>query len=402
MKEEFQAEKEISIVEILRALLSKIVYLILALILGAAAGGIYGYYSSKDVKVYGANVEFYVNPSTDGGTATGESIYATYGSYSTNVMRNMVNLLESEIFAGYLIDGVYKSEKTITIEYDNNTKSADLQAVCAQSFANGGYSPIQTKTSKGTTTSKLIYYFDDTVNVDLAKQALDVDIDAAQTAGGKLEKAIITNVVSKAETTDISSLSTIKVKGKTVQGIPSVEQKWTDATQTKLHDDYKDWIKLISDAITFSFEADGNIAESFIKVEISLDSTKNNNQGEITAIALCEQIKLVVPAFVEENMPTPSNYAYTKCTPTKLIADVDLTNVSYATSQMTKLALIAGVISLVVAAIVVIAMYLSDKRLRDIEVLPKSFNIPILGVIPSISEVEMKKMRNDHHKGGNV
>ena len=42
MEKEFQAEKEISIVEILRALLSKIVYLILALILGAAAGGIYG------------------------------------------------------------------------------------------------------------------------------------------------------------------------------------------------------------------------------------------------------------------------------------------------------------------------------------------------------------------------
>ncbi len=306
MKEDFQAEKEISIVEILKALLSKIIYLILALILGAAAGGIYGYYSSKDVKVYGTNVEFYVNPSTDGDTATGESIYATYGSYSSNVMKNMVNLLESEIFAEKLIDG---------------------------------------------------WSFEDT---------------------------------SKADIPGLSSYG--------VSGIPSVAQKYEDTAKTKLSWTYKNWISLISEAVNFSFKADGNIAESFIAVSISLDGTKNNNQGEATARALCEQIKVVVPAFVEENMPTPSNYKATNCTPTKLITDVKLINVSYATTQMTKLALIAGAIALIIAAIIVIAMHLSDKRLRDVEVLPKAFNIPVLGVIPAIDENELKKMKN---QGGN-
>ena len=103
MKEEFQVEKEISIIEILKALLSKILYLILALILGACAGGVYGYFTAKDVVYYGTKIEYYVNP-VPAGIPEGESIFANYGSYSTSAMTNIVRSLESERFSSILLD----------------------------------------------------------------------------------------------------------------------------------------------------------------------------------------------------------------------------------------------------------------------------------------------------------
>ena len=287
MKEEFQVEKEISILEVVRALLSKIVYLILALILGAIAGGVYGYMTSKDVVSYGTSLTFYINPSTDDKVET-ESIYSTYGSYSKNVMNNMIGLLESEMFSSKLLDGM---------------------------------------------------------------------IDRG------------------------------------VEGTPA--DKVEDGNITQAH---KNWISLISNVVKFSFASDGNIAESFVKVSISIDGNANGGKGKMTAEQISNQIQEEVPEFVQQYMPKPAGYTATNCVLMTKLTDVNPTNTGYANSQMTKFAMIVGAVAFLAAAVVVIVMHLSDKRLRDVEVVTKAFNLPVLGVIPSIDEEELKKSKDS--KGG--
>ncbi len=311
MKGEFQAEREVSIVEILKALLSKILYLILALVLGAIAGGAYGYLTSKDVKYYGTDLRFYVNPSEkEGETVDVESVYSSYGSYSVNVMRNIIGLLEEDFMAEQILDGMIQNEVD-------------------------GVKDIQKKASDGVT--------------------------------------------------------------------------WTPQ--------YKSWISLISNAVTFSFKADGAIAESFIDVKISVNGDVNGGKGNKIAAAISQQLQGIdnpnyistdpksnkhlpgsVPEFVENNMPKPAKYNATNCILTSKLNDISLTNATYASTQMTKLALIAGAIAFVAAAAVVIILYMSDKRLNDIEVLPNNFKLPILGVVPCIDEEYLHHI--DNNKGG--
>ena len=298
MKEEFQLEQEISILDILKALLSKIVYLILALVLGAIAGGVYGHVTSHDVKYYGTSLNFYVNPSKDDGSGTTDennSIYAVYGSYSTNVMDNIIKCLESETFAAELLDGMITSD---------------------------------------------------------------------------------------------------------VDGMPAKYTVTAEGEQV-LTDGYKGWLSTVAGAVTFSYKSDSstNIANSFIYVNIHLNGAVNNGKGKAVAEAISRQVQVSVPEYVELNMPKPSGYTSTNCILMTVLTDVHQTNSGYTASQTTKYAMIAGVIAFLIAAVIVIVLDRSDKRLRDIDVLTKSFNLPILGVIPSIGR-EIEKKRKE--KGENV
>ncbi|MBQ9118123.1 MAG: hypothetical protein IJY11_02860 [Clostridia bacterium] len=299
MKQEFQAEKEISIIEILKALLAKIIYLILALVVGALAGGFYGYYTKVDYKVFGTTLQFYVNPKDSDKVET-ESIYATYGSYSSNVMKNMVNLLESEMFSATVLDGMIEN---------------------------------------GTVTGVDKVYVEDT---------------------------------STGEMTPPDSL--------------------TDAQ--------KNWLSTISNAVNFSFNSEGNIAESFIYVTINVDGTNNNQQGITLASLISKQIQISVPDFVKENMPRPSDYEGTNCRLTTLNNEIGQTNQDDAGTSLLTFAIIGGVAGLIVAAVIVIALHMSDKRLRDIDVLSKTFNVPVLGVIPTIDGYNAKSSNGG--KGGNA
>ena len=287
MQEEFQIEKEISIIEILRALLSKIVYLVLALIIGAAAGGVYGYMTSKDVITYGTSLTFYINPTNNEDKVEGESIYSSYGAYSVNVMNNMIGLLNSQMFAARLLDGMMERD---------------------------------------------------------------------------------------------------------VVGTPATKYN-QDGT---LSQTYKNWISLLNNSVKYSYKGEGNIAESFVNISISIDSGANGGKGYKTADEISKQVQASVKSFVEEYMPVPNGYASTNCELLTEITDIKVINGSYKSTVTTKYALILGAISFIVAAAVVIVMYMSDKRLRDIDVITKSFNLPVLGVLPSI-DVEKEEQKD---KGG--
>ncbi|MBQ7770350.1 MAG: hypothetical protein IJ373_04090, partial [Clostridia bacterium] len=105
MENNFQKEEGISLMDIVRLLLSKIKLLILLVIIGGFIGGAFSVWQTKDVKYYGSQVRFYVNPenptvSADGsGLNTSGSEYGVYGAYGEHIMDNMVKLLNEEAFA---------------------------------------------------------------------------------------------------------------------------------------------------------------------------------------------------------------------------------------------------------------------------------------------------------------
>ena len=105
MDKNVQKEEGISLMDIVRLLLSKIKLLILLVIIGGFIGGCFSVWQTKDVKYYGSNIRFYVNPenptmSADGsGLNTSGSEYGVYGAYGEHIMDNMVKLLNEDAFA---------------------------------------------------------------------------------------------------------------------------------------------------------------------------------------------------------------------------------------------------------------------------------------------------------------
>lgn len=123
MEEIQKAEKEISLFDILRLLLSKIKILILVVVVGALLGGGLAYWKNSDIHYYGRTVEFYINPEkASDGTSSGEqSQYGVYGAYGKHVMDNMVKLLSSQSFGEILMadmsDAPQKQDDVMTNEY---------------------------------------------------------------------------------------------------------------------------------------------------------------------------------------------------------------------------------------------------------------------------------------------
>ena len=101
MEENMQMEKELSLLDLMKVLLSKIKILILTVIIGAMIGSLFAVWTTIDVDYYGTTVEFYVNPESEkdeGDADSANSQYAVYGSYGRNVMDAITYLLASESF----------------------------------------------------------------------------------------------------------------------------------------------------------------------------------------------------------------------------------------------------------------------------------------------------------------
>ena len=102
MEEKLQKEEGISLLDILRLLLSKIKLLILVVIIGGVLGGSFAVWRTIDINYHGTEIQFYVNPDKPKETSGG-SQFGVYGAYGRHVMDNMVKLLSSESFTEHLI-----------------------------------------------------------------------------------------------------------------------------------------------------------------------------------------------------------------------------------------------------------------------------------------------------------
>ena len=98
-------------------------------------------------------------------------------------------------------------------------------------------------------------------------------------------------------------------------------------------------------------------------------------------------------------MFVPPDYEGTSCTRITRNDDIHRTNPNYRAKQTIKYAILAAMVAGVVAAGFIIVLDSQDKRLRDYEVITKSLNIPVLGIIPTIEELNRVSEQKEQHKG---
>lgn len=148
---------------------------------------------------------------------------------------------------------------------------------------------------------------------------------------------------------------------------------------------YKELIDFVSASTTYSYATSTNsmedLAKSFIYVEISVLN------GEKQAQALLDRIKTRVPEYVSQTMVKPDGYDKTNCQRITRLDNVKLLNPGSLITTAIKYALLLGTATFLAAAVAVVVVDYSDKRLRNFERTMEQLGVPVLGVIPSITEI---------------
>lgn len=428
-----QEENTISLMDIFRLLLSKIKFLVLVALVAAIAGGALGLYTSWNDLRFGTQVEFYVNPK-ESTTSSGEnsSQYGVYGSYSRNAMDNMVKLLASESFTEeLLLNGevlpqvTYVAGETTPLgeklsagetwswleskDVEAQTqlaaavqtatelrsaadkKQAELDAAVLEKTEktlaqNRSLSLINDQWSKVYPTYTSSANFNETACEDLIERAKTDEALATAIGDLKLYYESWLSAKQGAET----ATNTIKTLNdeyfnKAVSAEKTALNLWRNT------DGYKEVLKKYSKAITYSYLAENtsssdanNLARSFIYVKISVTGKENQDFAEEALL----RVRAIVPGYVEANMSVPSGYEGTNCQRITRTDEIKNTNPNHRLTETIKFAILLGLATLVVAAVIIIIIDKSDKRIRDTEVITKKFNVPVLGVVPTIEELQ--------------
>ena len=430
MDNNVQKEEGISLMDIVRLLLSKIKLLILLVIIGGFIGGTFSVWQTKDVKYYGSQIRFYVNPenptvSADGsGLNTSGSEYGVYGAYGEHIMDNRVKLLNEDAFAEEMLlrwqdtsnivddestpfdeKDIYKYlpnkdfwEKGTTLATNLNTAIDSAiepvkAIIAAESSANQAQEDyISAVAAYLEATNTLKEKWNDAFGTShgeyselkysslTAEDKQNAKFSAVEDAFGvEREKA---KEMNNAQIKLTSAKDEIKLKKKDAQSARNeVLDLWAKTAK------YKSMLSKFSSAVHFSFltanedrEDANKFARSFIYANISVYGDANRDFGE----EVYEIVKEVVPEYVAVNMAIPSGYTGTNCQRISRNDGVRQTNVGYTRSQAIKSAILMALAVGVVACVVIIIVDRSDKRLRDCDVITREFQVPILGIVPTI------------------
>jgi capsular polysaccharide biosynthesis protein len=170
-----------------------------------------------------------------------------------------------------------------------------------------------------------------------------------------------------------------------MEGVPA--NKYLDEEETRLNPEWKAFLKRINSSVHFAYvqsteTADAELSRSFIYVNILVEGKGNQAFAE----ELLYQIEQKVPDYVMENMVVPGDYAGTNCQKTSVLDEVERTNGGYAKRQAIKFALLIGAALFVIACVVVVVLQRMDNRLRHYQEVSKKFDVPVLGVLPTIED----------------
>ena len=411
MEEKIQKEEGLSLLDIIHLLLSKLAILILVAILGGAFGGAFAIWRTIDVNYYGTEVQFYVNPERPKQTASSEgSQYGVYGAYGRHVMDNMVKLLSSESFTeqlilnGKIVPAPSTEEKPWKITVKDATseeevlqKNNEFNKTLNENIGEADRLLLEANTARQ--------------NAMDAKKAMDAALIIVQDAW-RAEVPLIPGISSSywtysdlafnylqpMLTPELTNLckeyQAQKQTAESLQLLADEAVKTAEVqTETTLElwrqtNQYKTQLNKLSGQITYSYlEANAdtddanNLARSFIYVKISV----LNDQK--FAEMLYNRVIKVVPTYVEANMAVPNDYEGTNCQRITRTDEIHLTNIRYTTNQAIKYAFLFAAAATVVAAVIVIIVDRSDKRLRDQETITRLFNVPVLGIVPTIEDL---------------
>lgn len=418
MKEEFQTEDEISLIDIIRTLFERIKLLIIVVLIGGVLGGSIAIASTIDINYWGSTVEFYVNPESSE-TESGEnsSQYGVYGAYGRHVMDNMVKLLSSESFAEKLIlNGEELPEKNVWISLTEtvliNGEEKSLNEVLNQAIDAAAPFVARVEECKTNYNNALSAKAESVSEYNKAEVALDNEWRLLFQQG-LVKKATFNE--EEYFSLSVAPDSLVAAYGKFVAAENDVTRKTTDVTNaeeawktakkqaqapidTALEywrscEKYSSELSFYKNAVSFDYlESDedyedaNNLARSFIYVTISIQNS-SYEQGMAIGNEILERVKNVVPDYISENMTVPDGYSGTNCQRITRTDNIQLTNPRYTTTEAIKYAFLVAAASAVVAAVVIVILDRSDKRLRDTEIIAKKFNVPLLGIVPTIEDL---------------
>ena len=419
-----QVEEGISLMDIVKLLLTKIKLLILVVLIGGIAGGMFAVWRTIDINYYGTKVEFYVNPEkpeeskgTSSGTAAGGSQYGVYGAYGRHVMDNIVKLLGSDSFAEKLIlnggelpekDILIASNETIVIGGEKKSLNEVLnQAIdaatpyvlaieeCEENYNNALSAKAKAITSYNKADTELDNEWRLLFQQGFVKKAtfneeeffsLVTPPEALATAYNKFVAAQ-NEVTKKTLDADNAEEAWKTAKKEAQEPVEAALEYW------RMSSNYSSSLKFYKEAVSFDYlESDedyedaNNLARSFIYVTISVVGS-DHQQTKALGQEVLDRVKAVVPDYISENMTVPDGYSGTNCQRITRADDIHLTNPGYTRSQAIKYALLVAAAAAVIASVIIIILDRSDKRLRDTEIIARKFNIPLLGIVPTIDEL---------------
>lgn len=229
------------------------------------------------------------------------------------------------------------------------------------------------------------------------KESISTDTNSQYGVYGSYGRNVMDNMVKLLNSESFAEIL--------MQGMEDAPQEKEDPMRPgKISNEYKEFLYKVQDSYRVSYltetddvEDAANLARSFIYVTVSVLGTEN----EQFANDLLVQIRSELPIYVEDKMIVPTGYEGTDCTEITTVSEIGLTNPGHTTKTTIKYGLLAGAAAFVIACIVIIIIDRSDKRLRDYEAVAKQLNVPVLGVVPSISESSMKGWEDDQ-TGGNA
>ena len=383
MEENIRTQEEISLAEIFKILWRKVKVLIFALVIGAIFGGSLGVLTTFNEKYYGTTVEFYVNPKKDENQINNESQYGVYGAYGRHVMDNMTKLLGSESFAEQLL----LDDDGLPTKFLSDENRAEIDAKIAEAGTPLAIKKSAVKTADDARTAmaeaQVVYNqkakeWETELQILVAGGATVVEIETArEQCLGEAKRALETAQDAK----ELAELAETKAIEDANTAVEAVRALWRE---TEL---YEELIITVTESINYRYydetEADvDDLARSFIYVNVSV-----LNDEEL-ANDLFDQLLVMLPRYVEKNMAIPSGYIGTNCQRITRLNEVEQTNSGYMLKTAIKYALLFGAVSLVIASVVVIVIDRSNTRLRNYEATMEKFNVPVLGVIPTIVENE--------------
>ena len=433
MEDNRQVEEGSSLLDIIRLLFSKIKYLILAVIIGGILGGALSVWKTIDINYFGTRVEFYVNPEkpeettgSSSGVAAGGSQYGVYGAYGQHVMDNMIRLLSSESFAEQLIlngnvlpakrdyfssdeknaefDKLYETAKPLLADVANKEKDyndaleAKAQAVSDSNeklrVLNAEWTPLYlsglVKSSSFRLDEYLSYEKDGHTIPDALEQAY-LAYNVAQTNVAREQ----TNVSNAEQAWKLAKAKAYKpqTEGESLGAVEKVLELWRTSSY------YASQLSRYKSCVSYSYlesaPADDNdtskLARSFIYVRISV-LNKDIDEGITIAEDILARVKKVVPSYVEENMTVPDGYVGTNCQRISRMDGIRQTDPNYTKNQAIKTGILFAGFFFVVACVVIIIIDKSDKRLRDYEVITRTFNVPVLGIVPTIEDLAAESL----------
>ena len=442
MNERTQGRDEISLTDLLKALLKKWKVLLITLLCGVIVGAGYGAFSTAGVEYYGTKIDFYVNPRLDkNSSAENNSQYGVYGAYGLHIMDNMITLLGSELFAERLTldkDGLPEEQpgnttlnakiaaakdaklaqeaatediedkeaeiealNVLLITLRNNQSSALNAQTAAEKAATSAYDRMYTAWLKQPV-SKVVG--GETVQkpgrpeLGYGDGEMDALITNSRTCDATFEDAV---QAYTAATATLSAkeleLSMAKVALTELKKVSvEVDDAEDDAREAAIIEwrktaKYASMMKLLTSSVKYSYYNEGedqdvkDLALSFIYVRISV--LKNKDFAEW----LYDKVTETIPLFVEENMAVPSGYDGTNCRRITRNDEIRRTNEGYTMKTAIKYGMLLGAVAFVIACVVVILVDRSDKRLRDYEQTMEQLGVPVLGVIPAMTNNKSDK-----------